>query len=97
MIRSTDHPALCHVAKISMAVTRGYRRIGIGKTLLLAAEDWAHLHQIRKITLDVLSNNLPALKLYEKLHYDEEGRRKHQVIINHQSHDELLLAKFLTS
>ena len=50
---------------------------------------------IKKIVLDVLANNRPALRLYEKLLYREEGARKDQVLIDGALHDELLLAKFL--
>jgi ribosomal protein S18 acetylase RimI-like enzyme len=95
LVRSTDHPALRHVAKISMAVSTDFRRSGVGKKLLEEAEEWARRHKIHKITLDVLANNRPALRLYEKLRYREEGARKDQVIIDGQFHDELMLAKFL--
>jgi ribosomal protein S18 acetylase RimI-like enzyme len=95
LIRSTDHPALRHVAKISMAVSEVARRQGVGEALLTAAEGWAKDHAVQKIVLDVLANNRPALRLYEKLRYREEGARKDQVVIDGQYHDELLLAKFL--
>jgi RimJ/RimL family protein N-acetyltransferase len=95
LIRSTDHPALKHVAKISMAVSKEARRKGVGELLLRAAERWAQQRRLRKIVLDVLANNRPALRLYEKLSYREEGARKDQVMIDGQFHDELLLAKFL--
>lgn len=95
LIRSTDHPALKHVAKISMAVSADARRQGVGEQLLRAAEKWAQQRRLRKIVLDVLANNRPALRLYEKLSYREEGARKDQVLIDGQFHDELLLAKFL--
>lgn len=95
LIRSTDHAALKHVAKISMAVSADARRLGVGEALLRAAEKWAQQRRLRKIVLDVLANNRPALRLYEKLSYREEGARKDQVLIDGQFHDELLLAKFL--
>ncbi len=96
LVRSTDHPALRHVGKISMAVSEQARRQGIGEALLLAAEEWAKQRGLKKIVLDVLANNRPALRLYEKLGYREEGARKDQVMIDSQLHDELLLAKFLS-
>jgi ribosomal protein S18 acetylase RimI-like enzyme len=95
LIRSTDHPSLKHVAKISMAVSEHARRRGIGEALLVAAESWARERGLKKIVLDVLANNRPALRLYEKLSYREEGARKDQVSIDSELHDELLLAKFL--
>ncbi len=95
LVRSTDHPALRHVAKISMAVGGLFRRAGVGEKLLSEAEDWARKNQIRKITLDVLANNRAALRLYEKMGYAEEGARKDQVLIDGELHDELMLAKFL--
>jgi len=97
LVRSTDHAALRHVAKISMAVSTDFRRAGVGKRLLEEAETWARFHKIHKITLDVLANNRPALRLYEKMRYREEGARKDQVIIDGRFDDELMLAKFLES
>jgi ribosomal protein S18 acetylase RimI-like enzyme len=95
LVRSTDHPALKHVGKISMAVSEHARRQGAGEKLLRAAEWWAKERGLKKIVLDVLANNRPALRLYEKLSYQEEGARKDQVCIDSELHDELLLAKFL--
>lgn len=95
LIRSTDHQSLRHVAKISMAVSESARRKGIGQALLEAAEGWARERGLKKIVLDVLANNRPALRLYEKLSYREEGACKDQVNIDNQLHDELFLVKFL--
>lgn len=95
LIRASDFMAMRHVGKVSLAVSPEFRRRGVGYQLLELAEDWAKVHGLRKLTLDVLANNRPALRLYEKRRYREEGARRDQVWIDGDFHDELLLAKFL--
>lgn len=49
---------------------------------------------IRKIKLEVISNNIRALKLYEKLGYQKEGILKKEIFRNGKYLDLILLAKF---
>jgi GNAT superfamily N-acetyltransferase len=50
-----------------MAVTAPHRRRGIGATVLVAALDAARAAGIERITLEVLDQNHPARRLYERL------------------------------
>ena len=51
------------------------RRMGYGKTLLKTIEDYAKIHKIERIFLEVRSNNLPAKSLYEACGFTQTGIR----------------------
>ena len=50
-------------------VSREHRRLGIGKSLVNHAENWAKKRGDRQIGLQVFISNQPALNLYQKLGY----------------------------
>ncbi|HLF89136.1 MAG TPA: GNAT family N-acetyltransferase [Anaerolineales bacterium] len=53
-----------------LAVTMRVRRQGIGKALLLAAEDWAVHHGNFQLIMQLQSKNHPAISLARKLGYE---------------------------
>jgi RimJ/RimL family protein N-acetyltransferase len=70
------HPASEHVADVGLMVAEGYRRRGIGRALMEAAEAWAREVGVRKIELHVFPHNEAALALYEHLGYRRVGVRR---------------------
>jgi [ribosomal protein S18]-alanine N-acetyltransferase len=64
--------------ELSMLVGRGWRGRGVGSALLLAAIDWARDHRLHKLCLEVFAHNSPAIALYRKTGFVEEGRRARQ-------------------
>lgn len=55
-------------AKIGfLAVSKEYRRSGIGKRLVEKAIDWAEDEECEKISLEVQADNVAAIMLYSKL------------------------------
>ena len=68
---------LAHVASLGMAVHDDYQNRGIGTELMKAALDMTdNWLNIRRIELDVYTDNLPAVHLYEKFGFVREGVRK---------------------
>ena len=68
---------LAHVAGLGMAVHDGYQGRGIGTALLGAALDLAdNWLNIRRVELDVYTDNLTAIRMYEKFGFETEGIRK---------------------
>ncbi len=87
------HPASRHVADLGLMVAADRRRRGVGRALMLGAEDWARDVGVRKLELHVLPHNDAAIGLYESLGYRREGVRR-----NHYRHgaelvDAVLMAK----
>ena len=52
------------------------RRRGIGQALLAEAADWARRVGVRKLELHVFPHNEPAIRLYERFGFVQEGYRK---------------------
>lgn len=55
----------CYI--MDVIVTESHRNKGFGTALMNAAKDWAKEQNCSFINLDVLVNNLGAIKVYEKL------------------------------
>ena len=53
-----------------LAVVRRARRQGIGSALVLAAQEWAEQHAMRRIVLEMQPKNYPGLKMAKKLGFD---------------------------
>ena len=95
-IARDPHPASNHVADVGLMVARDRRRRGIGRALMEAAETWARANGIVKLELHVFPHNRPAIALYEKLGYREEGVRRRQYRRGRELLDAVLMAKELT-
>lgn len=53
-----------------LVVTRRVRRQGVGTTLLLAAEEWAHQFYPNRMVLEMQPKNYPAICLAQKLGFN---------------------------
>ncbi|MCY6485656.1 ribosomal protein S18-alanine N-acetyltransferase [Clostridium aestuarii] len=60
----------------SIAVHPEYRCIGAGDILIKKVIDICKLRKIPAITLEVRENNIPAINLYKKYGFSQEGLRK---------------------
>lgn len=68
-----------HCANFGMSVLNEYRRHGVGSALLTELFLWAEKHQLKRIELEVFSNNLAAIGLYKKMAFQVEGVKKEAV------------------
>jgi RimJ/RimL family protein N-acetyltransferase len=91
------HACSAHVVTIGMSVTREWRGLGVGGELLETAADWAAAHGVGKITLGVFPENLRAVHFYERHGFVREGLRRAQYARAGRYHDEMLMARFLTT
>ncbi|MCL6562027.1 MAG: GNAT family N-acetyltransferase [Firmicutes bacterium] len=93
MIRGAWHKNR-HTATFGMALLPAWRGRRLGERLVREAEAWASAEGIAKISLAVFASNQPALRLYHRLGYQEEGRRYRQYRIDDQWVDEIWMAKW---
>ena len=67
-----------------------------GRMLTLFCRYLADQLAVRKLSLEVLAGNAPALALYSKMGFVEEGRLKAQFFADGRFHDVLILSLFVT-
>ena len=86
-----------HVAELGIFILKPFRRQGFGTQLLTHLMLWATQRSLEKITLVTFSTNLPAIMFFEKHGFVREGRMRHQIKIEEQYVDLLLMGQFLPS
>ena len=85
--------ALRHVVGLGIDVHRDYRNRGVGSALMQTMLDWAQANPlIRRVELDVMTHNLPAIHLYLKNGFEIEGFRKHAYFKDGRYVDAYLMA-----
>lgn len=84
---------VAHVAEIGLSVAPGWRRTGVGSTLLRVAIEVARTAPgLKRLTLRVFSSNEPALALYRAQGFLDEGRLVDQVRLSGRTDDLLWLS-----
>ena len=64
-----------HRGELGMTVAADWRGRGVGEALLAALIDWAEANPVvERLGLQVVPENEPAVGLYRKLGFEEEGR-----------------------
>jgi RimJ/RimL family protein N-acetyltransferase len=85
-----------HVGRLGMGLVREFRGQGIGRRLLDATINQARAIGLEKIELSVYASNTPAIALYRKCGFSEEGRKKRGRLMDGAYDDVLLFALMLT-
>lgn len=81
--------------KAGFFIDERYWGYGYGKEAVKLIERFVFFElNIQKIKLEVVSDNIRALKLYKKLGYTVEGNLKKEIFRNGKYYDLILLAKF---
>lgn len=88
---------LAHHGVLHMSVRAEFRGKGIGTSLLQSLIDWAKDNPvIEKLTLAVFVTNQPAISLYEKMGFLEEGHRVREIKVGEEKYiDDILMYKFV--
>jgi RimJ/RimL family protein N-acetyltransferase len=94
-IRRDDHPATEHVATLGMFVVSTHRGRGLGTRLMTEAMRWAREQHVERIELTVYPHNDPALALYRRFGFVEEGRLIRHAKKSYGYEDEILMAVWL--
>jgi diaminopimelate decarboxylase len=88
-------PASRHVATFELAIAPGARRRGIGAALVARAFDWAREFDVEKLLLSVYPSNTPAIALYRRCGFIEEGRLARHSRRSYGDEDEILMAAWV--
>jgi len=84
-----------HVVDFGITILREYSGLKIGTLLMEEVIKWCKENQVEKIELEVFEENTPAIELYKKFGFIEEGRKNKNIKIKGEYKNTLLLAKFL--
>jgi len=87
------HPQLCHSCEFGMGVLQKQRGAGIGSALIASHTEWAKSVGLRRIQLKVLVRNAGAVRLYRRLGYEVEGRKKEAIRIGDRYEDLIEMAR----
>lgn len=85
-------PLSRHVAELGLMVAARARRRGVGSALIEEAVKWARGSGIVKLELTVFPHNAPAIALYRKLGFREEGLLRRRYLIDGRYVDAMLMA-----
>ena len=85
-----------HVGRLGMGVVKPYRGQGIGRRLLKQCLDAARTIGIEKVELEVYSDNLSAIRLYESESFEIEGLRRRARKLDGEYQDIQLMCLQLT-
>jgi RimJ/RimL family protein N-acetyltransferase len=78
-----------HVGQLGISILPDYRNNGLGTAIMQTMIDWATAHPvIEKLALGVWATNMPAIGLYEKMGFVEEGRKIREVKYADGSYDD---------
>jgi RimJ/RimL family protein N-acetyltransferase len=80
-----------HVAELGLMVSALARRRGIGSALMNEAIKWARGVGVIKLELIVFPHNEPAIALYRKLGFQEEGLIRRRYLIGDRYVDAMLM------
>ena len=89
----SPRPALHHVVEFGMSVAKEYRGQGMGAALLSAGLAWTRQSSlVHRVELEVYVENIPAIHLYEKFGFRNEGQKRHAFYERGRYHDTLVMA-----
>lgn len=91
---ANDLERIAHTGELSMAIDQAHKNQGIGSGLL--DNFFEELDpQIKRVELSVIDRNTPAIHLYKKFEFIEEGRQKNKVNIYGEYFDLILMGKLI--
>ena len=80
-----------HIGQIGISILPAYRGLGLGSAIMETMIDWATANPvIEKLALGVWSRNEPAIGLYTKMGFVEEGRKVREVKYADGSYDDCI-------
>ena len=91
----SERARIAHVGEFGISVRKSHWGQGIGGKLMDVLLDWAPQHGIRKINLRVRADNEPAIALYKKKGFEQEGHLRCEYMIDGECIDHLAMGLIL--
>lgn len=88
---------LSHTVLFGITILKEFSHEGIGSLLMKKVISWAEINKISKIELEVFESNLPAISLYKKFDFAEEGKKIKAIKTAEGYEDLILMYKFLNN
>ena len=94
----SDNPRQKHVCSLGISISQAYQGRGVGRALMNACLDFAdHWANYSRVVLTVHADNTRAIKLYESLGFQHEGRLRDFSFREGGYVDALFMARLTTS
>lgn len=90
-----QNPRQSHRGYLGMGLIPEFRGQGLGSKLLSSVLDHAKKSGLEKVELHVYTSNLPAIALYKKFGFEQEGLIKKYRKLDGQYFDSLAMGKML--
>lgn len=84
-----------HSLHIAIGILQAFCGQGIGATLMRGIESWAIEHCFHRLELTVMAHNSRAIALYKKRGFEQEGIKRHALLVNGLYVDEFYMAKLV--
>lgn len=95
-VGSNDKPKTRHVGEVGVTVAKEFWGFGIGTVLMEEVEQWARESGvIRRLELTVHAENERAIRLYEKMGYQKEGKLTRALYIDGEFADAYLMSHLI--
>ncbi|WP_409368527.1 GNAT family N-acetyltransferase [Lysinibacillus sp. 38-6] len=95
-INSSQKDRMKHVGTLGIVISEQYTGLGLGRKMMEQLIQWASSNGItNKISLVTREDNVTAIKLYEKLGFEQEGLIKKDNFINGVYYNTLLMGLFI--
>jgi GNAT superfamily N-acetyltransferase len=82
-----------HGVRLVLGVRRDCWRQGLGRALMQTLLDWADSRGVVRVALEVVDTNLGAIRLYESLGFEHEGRLRCRTRLGSTYFDNCLMAR----
>ncbi|MPM20661.1 L-amino acid N-acetyltransferase AaaT [bioreactor metagenome] len=88
---------LRHSAGFGIMVHKEWQNRGVGTAIMKAVLDMAdNWLMLERVELGVFADNVGAIRLYERMGFVVEGRKRHAAIKNGEYADEIIMARLLS-
>ncbi|MGL4452754.1 MAG: GNAT family N-acetyltransferase [Sarcina sp.] len=88
-------PMCCKIGYVGIGIIKGFRDKGLGRELMKKIIDESKMYGYKSLEIDVRKDNIPAIKLYEKLGFKKRRELKNALILDEKKITVLQMEKII--